>query len=327
MTLVLMFGVQGVADAVSDPSWTVQTTLQIIADNSVGDEFTVGAFSLAGQKAGTTETVTITISSGITLSQPVHSTSSVTLREKEVADTDDAEPGNQPGNGMLTYGNVSPTANVIGHFTTAGKKTVTVKGTAYADDEATPWTYTFTYYVTQPTSDRGKAFNLQNLTGGYYNKGNFDRASIKIHSTSGNFPVTYIVSDTSATLTAEYPSGGRQEFTSPISSALNVYLQMGSATSVVTAKVTGSDVTTMGVYIYGFPTLMVQHPSDPDGDVRTNDAGLGSQGMRAKINSKITNAFTATVRDGTSSSGTVVSDVVVKFQVGGGGTAGGYLVF
>ena len=101
---------------------------------------------------------------------------------------------------------------------------------------------------------------------------------------------------------------------------------MGSTTSVVTARVSGSDVTTRGVYIYGFPTLMVQHPSDPDGNGKTDDATIGSQGVRAKINSTITNAFTATVSDGVSFPA-VVSDVVVKFQVRGGGTAGGYLVF
>ena len=246
MALVLVFSVQGVADAVSDPGWTLQTNADIITDRQVGiTEFTVGALSLNGQKAGTIEYVTITISSGITLSEPFHSTTSITLTEKEVVDTDESTAGNQPGNGPLTYSNQVLIERVKGRFTTAGKKEVKVKGIAYdSDGDGTPWSYTFIYYVTQPTPDREKAFNLQNLTDGYYNKGNFDRASIKIHSTSGNFPVKYTVSGTDAVLIAEYPSGGRQPFTSSvlISSALNVYLQMGSATSEVTAKVTGSDV-------------------------------------------------------------------------------------
>ena len=102
---------------------------------------------------------------------------------------------------------------------------------------------------------------------------------------------------------------------------------MGSATATVTMRVVGADVTatTRGVYIYGFPTLTLVHPSDLNGDGQTNDPGLGSKGMRAKVNHTIPIAFTATVRDGTPGTA-VVSDVVVKFQVRGGGTAGGYLV-
>ena len=106
MALVLVFSVQGVADAVSDPGWTLQTNADIITHRQVGiTEFTVGALSLNGQKAGTIEYVTITISSGITLSEPVHSTTSITLTEKEVVDTDESTAGNQPGNGPLTYSN------------------------------------------------------------------------------------------------------------------------------------------------------------------------------------------------------------------------------
>ena len=101
---------------------------------------------------------------------------------------------------------------------------------------------------------------------------------------------------------------------------------MGSATSVVTAKVTGSDVTTRGVYIYGFPTLTVGHPGDLDGDGVASDAGLGSKGNEANINLEIPTVFTATVKDGASPS-TGVPDVVVKFQASGGRTAGGNLVF
>ena len=330
MTLVLMFGVQGVADAVSDPDWTLQSNTDIITDRRVGIEFTVGEFSLNGEKVGTTESVTITISPGITLSQPVHSTSSVTLTEKEVVDNDPGTEGNQRANGMLTYSNQTLIGQVKGHFTTAGKKEVKVKGIAYDDaGDATSWSYTFIYYVTQPTPDREKAFNLQNLTDGYYNKGNFDRASIKIHSASGNFPVTYTVSGTDAVLTAEYPSGGRQTFTGTIiSSALNVYLQMGSATSVVTAVVDGSTVKTRGVYIYGFPTLTVGHPGDLDGDGtgRTAPDIPGSKENEANINQMLPKVFTATVEDGTPSPANV-SGVVVKFQVSGSGDAGGYLVF
>ena len=104
--------------------------------------------SLNGQKAGTIETIAITISGGgITLSKPVHSTSSVTLKEKETRDID-----NDPVDGTLFHGNTTPTTNVVGHFTTVGKKTITIKGTAYdADGNGTDWSHTFTYYVTQPT--------------------------------------------------------------------------------------------------------------------------------------------------------------------------------
>ena len=209
MTFVLAFSVQGIADAVTDPTGTAQIDAEAIADTRVGSAFNLGSLTLTGQKAGTTESVTITISSGITLSEPVHSTSSVTLREKEVADNDPDTVGNQPANGPFIHGSASLTgsADVTGRFTSAGKKTVTVKGTAYDNaGVATSWSYTFIYYVTQPTPDRGKAFNLQSLTGGYYNNGNFDNASIKIHSASGNFPVTYGVTG-GATLRAAYPSG------------------------------------------------------------------------------------------------------------------------
>ena len=329
MGLVLALGVQSIADAVSDPAPTAQTNADIITNRLVGSPFDVADLTLTGEKAGTTESVTITISSGITLSEPVHSTGSVTLREKEVADSEPDTPGNQPANGPFIYKNdsLSGSVDVIGHFTSAGKKTITIKGTAYdGSGDATAWSHTFIYYVTAPTPDREKAFKLQSLTDGYYKKGNFDRASIKIHSASGHFPVTYTVSGTGATLKAEYPSGGRETFTSPISSALNVYLEMGSATAVVTAKVSGSDVTTRGTYIYGFPTLTVAHPGDPNGDGDTSDATTGSKGDRANINSTISKAFTVTVNDGVSTPGDV-SDVVVKFQAKGSGDAGGYLVF
>ena len=112
----------------------LQTDTDIITDRRVGSLFDCGRpLALIGQKAGTTESVTITISSGITLSEPVHSTTSVTLREKEVVDTDPNTVGNQPGDGPLTYSNQSLTGqvNVIGHFTTAGKKEVKVQGIAY----------------------------------------------------------------------------------------------------------------------------------------------------------------------------------------------------
>ena len=60
--------------------------------------------------------------------------------------------GNQPDNGPFIHGSASLTgsANVTGRFTSAGKKTVTVKGTAYDNaGVATSWSYTFIYYVTQ----------------------------------------------------------------------------------------------------------------------------------------------------------------------------------
>ena len=118
MALVLAFGVQGVAEAVSVPVWTRQADADpadiedIIKDRQVGGDFNLGALSLMGEKAGTTESVTITISSGITLSQPVHSTSSVTLTEKEVVDKDPGTEGNQRDNGPLTYSNQTLIGNV-----------------------------------------------------------------------------------------------------------------------------------------------------------------------------------------------------------------------
>ena len=208
--LVLAFGVQGVADAVSDPAPTDQTNADIITNRLVGSQFDVADLTLTGEKISTTESVKITISSGITLSEPVHSTSSVTLTEKEVVDSDPNTEGNQRTNGPFFHGNteLAASVNVIGHFTTAGKKEIKIQGTAYDNDgDATSWSHTFIYYVTQPTSDRGKAFNLQNLTGGYYNKGNFDRASIKIHNGSGNFPVTYNVDGSGAVLSSRIPVG------------------------------------------------------------------------------------------------------------------------
>ena len=101
---------------------------------------------------------------------------------------------------------------------------------------------------------------------------------------------------------------------------------MGSATSVVTANVDGSDVTPRGVYIYGFPRFTVTHPSDLDGDGVAGDTGLGSKENRANEGSTITTPFTATVTDGADDPAGV-SDVVVKFQASGSETGGGYLVF
>ena len=340
--LVLMFGVQGIAEAISKPTIAAATLTpdHAPAVHKVGISTTIATIAITPDKTGTKETVRISKSSGIAFTGIFRGLSSVTLTEDE--DTTLATPTNGSN---FTYTDSrritqtltgTSTGDIAIRFTAKGRQTVTISGRDYEGEGIGNWSYTYTYYVIGPGSET-TTISLVGLSNGY-RTGIFAGAQIPIHNgDSGHYDVTYTTSPADAMGQVEKPDGtlAAEEALNAkqTSSAFDVELEV-SKTYQVTAKVEGSKRETVGVYIVGTPTLTVGHPGDDDGDPDTANTGvLGGKDNPGLINQQLpahaspTNrAFTAFVKDGLATPGNVPG-VVVKFQVRGSGDAGGYLVF
>ena len=316
MMLVLAFGVQGVVDAVEDPGLE-QSIDDVITLHRVHSTFSNAELSFIFDKAGTKETVKISKSSGIDLIGTFYDRSSVTLTEEgDVKANSKADPQVVAENGdMFTYASdaasIAPTRiTVSGRFTKKGKQTVTISGTDSDGTDAGKWSYTYVYYVTEVPISKTATVSFVGLRNGY-SIGDFGDADILIHKgDSSHYPVTYT---DNAVLMIKHSAGEIDVPITPISSAFDVYLNADSSTDTVTAEVGGSEVSTVGVYIYGFPTLTVTEPT-----------AQGSEGTPGRPGEKIVNAFEATVQDGVPG---IVEGVVVTFTAKGSGTAGGELIF
>ena len=331
MSLVLAFGVQGIAEAVSRPG--TQTVAHLNTDDSTvynvdGTPGTAPAIPTTFDDPGRKETVRITKSPGIAITN-FGGLSSVTLTEN-----DDSS--------ALTYTREGRTfaapATVVIRFTAKGKQWVKISGTDYNDPDDTAdffgaWSTTTTYYV-KGSGSKTTTVSLQGLSAGY-KKGIFSGAEIKVHNgDSGHYNVDYSTVPSGGALQIETPAGTLATATNG-SSVFDVWLTM-SRSYQVTARVTDSEVTTTGAYIIGAPKLTVGYPDDPNGigtgTIADNSGAKTDPGL---INDTLNNAFVARVTDQNTtasveaSSGTTNSapGVVVKFQVKGSGTAGGYLVF
>ena len=356
MTLVLAFSVQGIADAVEPPatgrptSGSIYGSVKILETNVDRQAFTTLDITLTitGDKPNQLENISISASGGIDLKiGSNYLNNSVTLTEVE----DDA--GATTGYSYVDRygGKHTATATLTAEFTSKGKKTIRISGTNYWDHDSdggtTPlqprsWSYTYYYYVSEPDTSLAETatVNLKGLTTGYAGT-----PRIKIHSgDGGHYRVTYTTTGGTLTIKATdfNPSSDTLASGSTTSSAFDVYLTLPATTTArVIAQVSGSSVTTQGVYIYRSPTLTVGYPNDPNGDGDTTDAlsadGSGSKTAPALINAPIDVAFTALVTDpnddtpdSTAAADPITSavpGVVVTFRVSGGGTAGGWLVF
>ena len=200
------------------------------------------------------------------------------------------------------------------------------------------WSAKYTYYV-KGSGSKTTTVSLQGLSNGY-KTGIFTGTEIKVHNgDSSHYDVTYSTLPSGGTLQIENPSGTLAAGTNG-SSVFDVWLTM-SRSYQMTAKVTGSDISTTGAYIIGSPTLTVGYPGRSNGIA--DDAALGPtdppDGRKengGRINQVLSEAFKVRITDGSvatppsveSNNNTgSVPGVVVTFRVSGGGDAGGYLVF
>ena len=301
MTLVLMFGVQGTADAVKYPTVTDETLIDD-TNQTIGTNLTFLLPTLtADNDTKADEEVTIKISSGILLTTEAHyGKSTVTLAE-------DGESGSNL--------NVS---SLIGRFLTAGKQTIEISGTDYDKEASDPsfsgrWKLTYIYYVTQPAPNTA-TINLANLRNGY--KAEVYRDISIYGGDRKHYAVTY---DPNDGLTYKIP-GRTGDIPVPdraISSAFKVSLTGDTNSNVITATVSGSELSTTGAYFYGQPVLT----TEPTGDDTGSDTNQG------KANALLTDAFTATVAGGDADTDTGLEGILVKFEVSDKTSAGGNLVF
>ena len=343
MTCVLAFGVQGVAKAINNPNTNgiaTETTVSGTVFN-VGASSSITSITTTFDKIGTKETVSISKTSGVTLTGDFYGLSRVTLTEDE--NTTDGTEANGDG---FTYTRDGRTQTLSGQatgdigitFTTKGIQSVTISSRDYDGDTGNPagaWSRKYTYYVKGPGAST-TTISLLGLRNGY-KTGIFagDTHRERIHTgDSGHYAVTYTTIPTGAMAQIEDTAGALGGLTAlnnnDTSSAFDVLLR-ANETYQVTAKVDDSDRETIGVYIIGTPTLAVGHPGNPNGDDALTDAVEGNKRDPGQINdtlpaegSPTNRAFTAIVRDGTD---TAVPGVVVTFRAGGSGTGGGRLVF
>ncbi len=336
MTLVLGFGVQGVAEAIQNPNTGDEANVNTISTTifNVGQTTTISSISLTPDRPDSRETVSISKTPGIDLIGDFYQLSgSLTENEDLTADP--------PTNGSaFTYTAGGRTRTTTGlatgeitiSFKSKGIQSVTISSTDNDDGaDGTEfrgrWSAKYTYYVKGPgTSTTTVA--LKGLSNGY-RSGLFSGTEIEVHSgDSGHYDVTYTTVPTGGTAKIEDTQGdlpaSATAFSGSTSSAFDVWLTM-DATRQVNVKVRDSDITTTGTYIIGSPELAVGSPGDANRDGVVEDTtAVGNKEMGGRINQVLTKAFSARVTDG---GGSAVPGVVVTFRVRGSGNAGGYLVF
>ena len=341
MGLVLAFGVQGIADAVRDPKLT-QSASDFFKLRTPNEPFSIRVslpFDAAENSASSPETVTITFTSGITLEGIFHGESSpVTLTESGGRDAVAADPNAVPpiqavsaANGNeYTFGTDgetnSTTITIQGRFNntgSVGEQTVAISSTDWTEGNTSANTYTYYYHVTNSNGDSADIVALTHDTAarflGFddnqaatdesgYVVGDFGAADIQIFGgDSSDFnPVLYTPRGSLLMSDTNYKNGEKVSLLSGhISSAFTIHLKKNTSTDMVTAQVRGPDTSIItGVYIYGYPTLEVDAPTGRE---------KGSEENPGKPGEVITNAFTATVKDGSGTRG--VPGVPVKFEI------------
>ena len=325
MGLVLALGLQGTADAVSKPTFK-QSVTDIAKFRTLNETFSISVSFSFDDLTSTTEAVTITFTDGIT---PIGQLYDITLASRIGTLTEeggrlavDADPDATPpvkavkaANGSkFTFsktegtGEVSRKFTIQGRFTTAGRKTVVIGGTDSAGDDAGAWTITYIYHVTPANGASTDTVSLAGLTDGY-EVGDYGDADQDIYAGSDNLPVLFTPRSRLVMGHTDFGDKRIAVPSGPISGVFDVYLKRNTTTDMVTATVRGSNSSTVGVYIYGDPTLEV------DGLTKSEKGGMDNPGKPGEV---IRNAFTATVKDGR---GSGVPGVIVKFGVtaGGGG--------
>ena len=262
------------------------------------------------------EAITISGSSGIIFYGSVQG-SSVTLKETET--------GSKQFTGSIT---------LTGYATSAGTKTITITDATPSNDlrstDTKAETLTHKIYVVNAAPTIPPVISLKGITNGFKSRvyGNND---VPIHdrNSPSNYKVTYTVTGGSGKLylqEGEIESGRSNTLTT--STAAKVFLDANGSgaaedysdgethTVVATVDSTVSNGTnTIGVYIYGQPTVASSGPTG---------ANPGSTEMLGNPGERISEAFTVTVTDGKDSS--AVLGVPVKFEVKDKTDAGGTLI-
>ena len=317
ITLVLAFGMQSVADAVQKPRLSQQSDTDIARFRAVTETFSISVSLSFDAVNAPGETVMITFDDGIT---PIGGLYDITLTDADVATLTEngraADPSATPpvtaANGTkFTFdksggatGEVSRSFAIQGRFTTAGRKTVTIAGTDNDGTDQGSWSFIYIYHVTP--ANGGKDTDITNFLAGTlngYSVGDFGDSDELIHTgDSVNNPIVYTPRNRLVMGHADFGSDRLSVPSGPISSDFDVYLKRNTTTDMVTATVQGTDISTVGVYIYGSPTLEVDAPSD------SQKAGMDNPGKPGEV---IRNIFTATVKDGR---GSGVPGVIVKFD-------------
>ena len=193
MTLVLGFGVPGVVDAVRDPKLK-QSSSDFFKFRTPNTTFSISV-SLSFDDSATQETVTITPSNGIILTDMFYSDGTagqeITLTEanSKGETTDDGgavvNGSRYAISGGAASGNVATSFTIKGRFNnTLGEQTVVIThttsgGTTWIGNITGQTTYTYYYYVTNSTSTDTATWASGVFTNGYA-VGDFGDADIQV---------------------------------------------------------------------------------------------------------------------------------------------------
>ena len=258
------------------------------------------------------EAVTISPSSGITLYGAIQGTSSVTLRETET------------GSKQLTS-----TITLRGYATSTGKKTISISDSTSSNDlkstDSKATKLTRTIYVVKALPEIPPTISLKGITNGFKSRVYGNNDLVIYDGDSRHYEVTYVVTGGGMLYLQEGDFTSTPAANLKTSTVAKVFLDANNSgltetfgdgtTNVVTATVSSNSSTnTVGVYIYGQPTVTTTEPTGQSTD--------GSSENPGKAGTQLSNAFTVKVTDGKSSP---VSGVPVTFEVKDK-TAGGTLI-
>ena len=352
MVLVLAFGVQGVVDAVTTgaPENFVDIEARQLesnignAGNATGISFTPRLEDTENNQgsdnSNTTETITVS-TTNIQLTVPSFTTSTVTFSESTTEDTQTTT--SRP----LTDSEIT----LNGYFTREGRATLTIRytdlsasqaGTNLGELTSTSITRTYTYYVVKADGSipATTTFRLTNASAGYQ-IGLNGRTDFSIYSNNtGNYPVTYSVAGGSSYFSDDPYMTSDPLATTTISSSsgTKVWLDMNQdsgftdegTTSVVTVDIgetSGNPKSSFNVaYIIGTPKLGINLTAATDPvTMITNEPMRDRYRFSGGSVGEDVGTIMATVRDGSSATGSPIAGVLVKFELQQKGSTAGYL--
>ena len=295
MTLVLALSVQGIADAL-----TIELSGSPVDLSTVVDESTVTlTIAATANISGTKESVRL--SANRTFFVGDSRVSSFAWTETD-GDSDTA--GFQDGS--LT---VPRTMEIT--ITGRGEVTFKLTDTSSTSSANRAAEKVLTYYVVRLNQDipANATIRLAGVTNGI-GHGYYDQSAQRIYNGDGShYPVTYIVTGAGLLYVKEGDRSTTPGATLNTSSGAQVYLEMTSTTNTVTASVDTSITSTVGIYIYGRPTIGA-------------DVSVGPFAPGTLLTG--TTALTANIKDSTTSPSDVAG-VPVMFEVADKRATGGTL--
>ena len=333
MTCVLAFGVQDIANALSEPT-IGPTDLSFL---SINGQITVSEPTFGNSEANVKESIYISVSGG--------SANFLDPDDDNGVRTTTSETWTEPAAGDGTFDKDFPSGGVAITVHSAGEVTVTV---SYTTNDATSSTrnrsIVQTYYVVKQAyqvnlNDTVKFLGVTNGVGAGY--GATD--DFKIHSGDGKHNrVNYIITGGGTLYIKEGSRDNKESRTAgaalETSSSADVWLQMVDSSQTVTATVLTSQNETEAVYILRVPRLSVTAAAfdgtthtaatePPDNPVITNPVRL----MGNPEDVITADAIMVQVKQSTLSGQTVVyttdvPNVLVKFDVADKSVTGGYLI-